>query len=115
MKTAEENTEILWCEEHGCVFREMIRLGFEERVYEFYSYLCLKVLRLGDYNFSDQDIVDIILRADRAGKFKNILDNGFTGWLASVSLLISVYESHGAVFNYDNYSSAKECYQLLFE
>lgn len=72
-----------------------LQIKTETRLEEFRSYICSKALQFGE-NLMPHDVVCMIKKADRSGKFKYILDRTYPLW--KLELLIEVFESCGFEF-----------------
>lgn len=85
--------------------------NLEIRLKDFRDYVYFKSMKLGEA-LMPCDVVDIILKANRSGKYKYILNKIYPLW--QLQLLIDVYESCGFLFPDEHRDINRENLQEYF-
>lgn len=85
----------------GRNYTHYIKQGWEKRIKEYRNSIYRRSVKFGE-NLMPADIVEIMNKSERAGKFHYITHNGMTNeWCGRLLLLKDVYESCGFVFPED--------------
>jgi len=73
---------------------DTINPQYEKRINEFRNYIYFKALKRGD-DLMPCDIAQMMMTAQNAGKYKNLLFNGFKNIYGKLLMLIDIYEGCG--------------------